>query len=308
MGGRKVKAVLADLDSSLTLRIAVALIGLVACMPAGAQSLLDGSWTAYRHPTGVFLEHPASWRTQPTEVGIALVPGDFDPNSELIIALGESAAGLRGPTDPQVGQYLDVLVSQVAVAMRRTGQPTSIDFRGGTGALYEYRGVLNTGQPAGAQFRTAILGGYAVAIAIIATEEKLRQREPILQRIFASLGHAEPRRDPALVGTWRATSTESDSSLSGSVFFRTESVYALMPDGRLTTQSRTQGRVTGAEGGTAARDTEERSAGSWSAADGRLFILWDDGTSTAASYEATGDAVNVRVDGARAPIRLQRVR
>ncbi|HEY8427126.1 MAG TPA: hypothetical protein VIL20_02080, partial [Sandaracinaceae bacterium] len=102
--------------------------------------------------------------------------------------------------------------------------------------------------------------------------------------------------------------TESDSSLSGSVFFRTDSVYTLMPDGRLTTRSRTQGRVTGAEGGTAARDTEEQAAGSWSAEGGRLFIVWDDGTSTAASYEAAGDVVTVSVDGSRTPLRLQRVR
>lgn len=287
--------------------LAAALIS-VAAPPAGAQSAAEGAWTIYRHPTGAFIEHPADWRTQATEAGIALVPPDFDSRAELIIALGESAFGLNGPTDPQVGQYFDVLMSQIAPGMRRAGQPSSIAARAGSGALYEYRGALNTGQPARAQFRTAILGGQAIAIAIVATDEKMNQREPTVQRIFASLGQAEPQRDPMLVGSWQTSSSESDSSSSGSVFFRTDSVYTLAPDGRLTSRSRSQGSVTGAAGGTAVRNTERQSAGSWSAADGRLFIAWDDGTSSSGSYEATGDAVTVRMDGASNPLRLQRAR
>ena len=288
--------------------LAAALICVAAPAPAGAQSGAEGAWTTYRHPTGAFIEHPADWRTQATEAGIALVPPDFDSRAELIIALGESAFGLNGPTDPQIGQYFDVLMSQIAPGMRRAGQPSSIAARAGNGALYEYRGALNTGQPARAQFRTAILGGQAIAIAIVATDEKMSQREPTVQRIFASLGQAEPQRDPMLVGAWQTSSSESDSSSSGSVFFRTDSVYTLAPDGRLTSRSRSQGSVTGAAGGTAVRNTERQSAGSWSAADGRLFIAWDDGTSSSGSYEATGDAVTVRMDGASNPLRLQRAR
>ncbi len=108
--------------ASLQLRILpllMTLIGAGAFSPAGAQNSIDEHWVTYRHPTGTFIEHPADWRMQPTEMGIALVPPDFDPNAELIIALGESAFGLAGPTDPQVGQYFDVLMSQIAPAMRR---------------------------------------------------------------------------------------------------------------------------------------------------------------------------------------------
>jgi len=303
-----VNNILESLESRFSLLLTTAMIGVIACAPAAAQSPADGSWTTYRHPTGAYLEHPAEWRTQPTQIGIALVPPDFDPNAELIIALGESAAGLAGPTDPQVGRYFDVLMSQVAPAMRRTSGASPIEFRAGTGAVYEYRGPLNTGQPAQAQFRTAILGGQAIAIAIVATDEKMRQREAAVQRIFASLGQGEPQRDPMLVGAWQTSSTESDSSLSGSVFFRTDSVYTLTPDGRLTARSRTQGNITGAAGGTAVRNSEEQSAGSWSAAGGRLFIAWDDGTSSSGSYEASGDGVTVRMDGADRPLQLQRAR
>src|SRR5690606_22129070 len=154
-------------------------------------------------------------------------------------------------------------MSQVAPAMRRAGETSPIDSRGGKGALYEYRGTLNTGQPGQAQFRTAILAGQAVAIAIVATDEKMRQRERTVQRIFTSLGQAEPQRDLLLAGAWQTSSTESDSSSSGSVFFRTDSVYTLTPDGRLTSRNRSQGSVTGAVGGSALRETEERSTGSW---------------------------------------------
>ncbi len=110
-----------------------------------------------------------------------------------------------------------------------------------------------------------------------------------------------------LVGTWQTSSTESDSSTSGSVFFRRDSAYTLTPDGRLIARSRTQGNVTGAAGGTAAGHSEQQSTGSWSASDGRLFIAWDDGTSSSGSYEAAGDMVTVRMDGSSAPFRLRRV-
>lgn len=286
--------------------IGAALIGAAATVPAGAQD--DAGWTTYRHPTGAFIEHPQNWRVQPTQVGIALVPPDFDPNAELIVALGESAAGLRGPTDPQIGQYFDLLMSQIAPAMRRRAGSRAVEYRGGAGALYEYRGTLNTGQAAQAQFRTAILGGNAIAIALVATDDKLRQREPVVQRIFSSLGQGEPQRDPALVGSWQTSSTESDSSSSGSVFFRTDSVYTLMPDGRLSSRSRSQSNVTGAAGGTAASSREEQSAGSWSAAQGRLFITWDDGTTSSGSYEVSGDVATVRMDGASSALRLNRTR
>lgn len=299
---------LAGLGPLFPLMAATALLGIAVHLPAGAQDSGDGGWTTYRHPTGAFIEHPADWRTEATQIGIALVPADFDPNAELIIALGESAAGLAGPSDPQIGQYFDVLMSQLAPAMRRTGQSSPIDSRAGNGALYEYRGALNTGESAQAQFRTAVLRGQAVAIAIVATDEKMRQRERTVQRIFASLGEASPQRDPMLVGAWRTSSTESDSSSSGSVFFRTDSVYTLAPDGRLTSRSRTRGNVTGAAGGTAVRDSEEQSAGSWSAGDGRLFITWEDGSSSSGSYEAGGDVLTVRMDGARTPLRLERAR
>lgn len=301
-----------DLFASLRPRMAMisaaALFGAAASLPADAQRPEDAGWTTYRHPTGAFIEHPQDWRVQPTQLGIALVPPDFDPNAELIIALGESAFGLSGPTDPQIGQYFDVLMSQVAPAMRRSSGTSPVDFRAGAGALYEYRGTLNTGQSAQAQFRTAILSGQAIAIAIVATDDKMRQREHVVQRMFASLGYGEPQRDPALVGSWQTSSSEGDSSSSGSVFFRTDSVYTLMPDGRLSSRSRSQGSVTGAVGGTALRSTEEQSAGSWSAADGRLFISWDDGTSSSGSYEVNGDAATVRMDGAANPIRLSRMR
>lgn len=298
---------LAALGSRFLSILGAVLTGLTA-MPVGAQTPAEGNWTTYRHPTGAFIEHPQEWRTQVTQMGIALVPPDFDPNAELIIALGESAFGLSGPTDPQIGQYFDVLMAQVAPAMRRSGQPSPIEFRAGQGALYEYRGVLNTGQSAEARFHTALLAGQAIAIAIVATDEKMRQRERTVQRIFASLGHAEPQRDPRLVGTWQSSSSESESSSSGSVLFRTDSEYTLTSDGRLISRTRSQGNVTGAAGGTAVRRSEEQAAGTWSAADGRLFILWEDGTSSSASYETSGDAATVRIDGAERPIRLQRVR
>lgn len=298
---------LTTLHARFLLMLVATLIG-IAAAPAVAQNPVEGNWTTYRHPTGAFIEHPGDWRTQPTQMGIALVPPDFDPNAELIIALGESAAGLSGPTDPQIGQYFDTLIGQVAPAMRRAGQASSIDFRSGRGTLYEYRGVLNTGQSAQAQFHAAILAGQAVAIVIIATDEKMRQRERTVQRIFTSLGQAEPQRDAMLIGTWQTSSTESESSSSGSVFFRTDSVYTLTSDGRLTSRSRTQGNVTGAAGGTAVRDTEEHSAGSWSAGDGRLFISWEDGSSSSGSYDANGDVVTVTMDGAEKPLRLQRAR
>jgi len=300
-----------DILASLRLRalpILAAVLAGAAAAPVAAQTPAEGNWTTYRHPTGAFIEHPQEWRTQVTQLGIALVPPDFDPNAELIIALGESAFGLSGPTDPQIGQYFDVLMAQVAPAMRRAGQPSPIEFRGGRGALYEYRGVLNTGQSAQAQFHTALLAGQAIAIAIVATDEKMRQRERTVQRIFASLGHAEPQRDPRLVGTWQTSSTESESSTTGSVFFRTDSEYTLTADGRLMSRTRTQGNVTGAGGGTAVRNTEQQAAGSRSAADGRLFIFWEDGTSSSASYDTDGEVATVRLDGAERPIRLRRAR
>lgn len=276
---------------------------------ADAQSADEvTAWTTYRHPTGAYIEHPQSWSTQETQFGIALVPPDFDPNAEVIIALGESAAGLSGADDPQVGQYFDVLMSQIAPGMRRSGQTSAIDYRAGKGTLYEYEGSLNKGQSAKAQFRAAILFSQAVAIAIIATEEKMRSRGPVVERIFSSLGQAQPERDPALVGAWLTSSTESDYSSSGSVFFRTDSVYSLTADGRLTSRSRTQGSVTGGAGGTAVRSTDEQSAGTWSGANGRVFIFWDEGGTSSGSYEAAGNGMTVRLDGAEQPLRLERAR
>lgn len=281
--------------------------GKAKAAPAAPDEPDEAEWKTYRHPSGAYLEHPADWRTQQTQLGIALIPTGFDPNTEVILALGESAEQLRGPTDPQVGQYFDLLMSQVAPAMRRADKTQPIKCRAGSGALYTYEGQLTTGQAAEARFYTTILEGHAVAIAIVATGEKMKQRGPTLDRVFASVGKGQPQRDPALVGAWQTTQTESDTSTTGSVYFRTDSIYTLSADGGITSRSRSITNVTGNEGGTAAGESQKTAAGTWSAADGRLFIAWSDGTSTSAAYEVSPNGLSVTPDGGK-PIALERAR
>jgi hypothetical protein len=246
-----------------------------------------------------------------TQVGLAFLPPDFDQNSELILVMGAPAAEIKSPTDPVVGQYFDAAVAQFAPGMKRVGTPKEMACRAGKGAMYEYSGNLATGQAAKARFYTTILGPQAVAIVIIATEAKMTARTPVLDRMFGTIGQGEAKRDPALVGNWKSMTTNSDQGSTGNVFQNTDSVFSLSPDGKVVAQVKAYSSVSakGADGmdvGGVASESEKTYTGTWSAEGGRLFVLWQDGTSSSGTYQIHSNGMTFTPDGGKA-IAMERI-
>jgi hypothetical protein len=140
-----------------------------------------------------------------------------------------------------------------------------------------------------------ILKGYGVALVALGEKDQINRREKTLRGIFASFAAGEGQKDPRLVGTWKYWHY-STSALGGFSTERTR-FLRLGTDGTCLWSSQTEsgGNVRGRDSG--GNDTwtagvagmgGDSDRGTWSAGNGKLYIMWQNGSLSEWAYSISG--------------------
>jgi hypothetical protein len=140
-----------------------------------------------------------------------------------------------------------------------------------------------------AQARTTILKGFGITLFTLGDASKIAARDETVQNVFASFAAGEGKRDPQVVGAWRFWSYKS--SADGKFGTEQNRQMVLRPDGQCvwSNKSESSGIFSGGgvSGGYAGSGTSG-DQGTWSAADGVLYVLWNDGSTSTWDYQVTG--------------------
>jgi hypothetical protein len=277
-----------------------------AAMQPGWDSLLDSFKVAdtspigkkgktYRHPIGFTFWYPENWKVQETDAGLQLVPPDVKSNqygpTEAYLIIGESAGDISRPDDPRIVQYLEGQLMTILPFVKRTGEVESVRASSGPGALITWEGQNPMGMQIRARVFVVLLKGYGVAFAGLGEKDRIEARESTLRAIFSTFGFGEGEKDLTLVGTWRYES----HFFSGTFSSTTLRYMVLRPDGTLSSGGRLlasmehkdqYGDPTGSTTADTGEDSGER--GRWGAGNGKLYLIWDDGSYAEYGYYVEG--------------------
>ncbi len=259
----------------------------------------DG-WSTYSHaPSGLAFRHPADWRIESTAQGLQIIPAGFDADRELLFGFGAPAQGETDPASPAAQQNLDMVMRAQAPTFARQGAPERIEVDEGSAASYRYAGQMPDGRRGICTMHVRIIGGNAVAMGILADEERTTERLPVLRGMFESVredsgenagpapeGEADTD-DRRLIGMFQGEVL--NNSVEG-MYINTQLVYAIGADGRVYFGAQSamsahkrdynQELVWTAHG----ENAGDVRSGAWSAKDGFLTVKWDDGTRSVFAY------------------------
>jgi len=144
-----------------------------------------------------------------------------------------------------------------------------------------------------------ILNDAALGLTAICPKETFESRRPMIEAIFSTFHWEKPPVDATLVGQWR----NEDTYMSGSFSATTVRYMGLLADGRATWGSRLNagmghtdsgGNFTGSTSGDSSGGT---SYGRWSAANRRLYIVWDSGSEEEYEYYLEGGSMMLTPKG-----------
>ena len=253
----------------------------------------------YEHPLGFRFRYPEAWQLRQVEEGIlSLTPDDLLQNAdgplEIILILGDSADGLRDPKSPTIAGFLDKLLAASFPFFKRTGKVEAQRMGGQEFSRHSWRGKSPTGKTFEARAWACIQKDTALGLVTLMPNKQLAKRQPVLEAMAASFHFVEPSKDPRLVGGWR-----NESYFSSGSFGSTTSRYMeLRPDGTSTWGSRFMAGMThhdsgGNETGSTSGDSGAGKllSGRWSAADKRLYIMWENGREEEFGYYREGESM-----------------
>jgi hypothetical protein len=252
----------------------------------------------YTHPLGYRFRYPERWTLQPAgDDVLALVPPDAkrleQGLAELYLALGAPADGVGAPDDPALLARVDQLVRSSFPFLSRQGETVTGRHGGRPSATVTWAGKSPVLGDCRAVMWITILKDAALGLAAIGPGADVEARRPVLEAIFSTFHYEAPPRDPALAGRWRNESTY----MSGEFSATTVRYMGLSAEGRATWGSQANfgmshtdstGQFTGSSSGDASGDT---STGRWSAAQKRLYIVWDSGTEEEYEYYVEGSSM-----------------
>jgi hypothetical protein len=153
------------------------------------------------------------------------------------------------------------------------------------------------------QLSATILKGFSLSVFAIGSEDVITARQQTVREIFSSFDAGAGERDPQLVGVWQ-------SGLRDEGVSDRSSRYTLGADGTLTKVTRSQTIVDATSVSLDTDDQTETMHGTWSAGDGRLFVLWENGSHDDVAYEVRTDSAGSRVtmlSGAQGVVGFTRV-
>jgi hypothetical protein len=279
--------------------------GLRTNEPAGGPGR-GAAWKTYRHPTGLQMAYPPDWQLKEHPGMLQVIPPDAASNAdgptEAYLVFAEAAEGARSAEDPRVVQYLDGQLGQLIPSLKRAGEPEKVRAGAAPGILATWEGTNARGMLIRAQAFATILKGYGVALVGLGDKDQISRREKTLRGIFASFAAGEGQKDLQLVGAWKywhySTSAMGGFSTERTRFLR------LGADGTCVWSSQTEsgGSVQGRD--SAGNETwragiagvgEGSDCGTWSAGNGKLYILWQNGSLSEWGYSVSGQVGDRRL-------------
>jgi len=192
----------------------------------GASSALRREAKTYRHPIGFAFWHPSDWTIAAQEGILQLTPpslgtGDQEP-VELYFLAAESLAGqvIERPDDPMILDYLDQQVHGMSPALQRSGAPSSMPMRTGSGAagdkaaVVDWQATGDTGLLVAARAWAVVTNGYGVMCLAVGLKERLQARDADLRQMIATVGFGDMGQPPAFAGMSSPAATGGDVSAS----------------------------------------------------------------------------------------------
>lgn len=277
-----------------------------AAIALPGKSSDNSAWQIYKHATGLSVRYPPTWKMQETEGVALLTPPDVVSNAqgptEIYALLANGAEGVQNVNDPRVVTEVETALLQLAPFLRRVGTPQNIAAGTQPGLLLSWEGDNPFGLHLRANIMMTILKGYGIALLALGDKNKIAAREGVLKEIFASLAAGAGERDPNLVGRWKFWSYKG--SADGKFGTETTRRFLFQADGTCFWQSQgeTSASVQGRDslgnqtftGGFAGQNANG-DKGQWTAGKGKLFVLWDDGTTGTWDYEVRNAANGKRL-------------
>lgn len=278
--------------------------GPLGVAPSGATASLpdksanNAAWKIFKHPTGLSVRYPPTWQVQETQGMLTLTPPDVAKNAngplEAYILAADGAEGVQSVDDPRVAPYVEQKIKEFLPLLQRVGQPQRMAGNTAPALLMSWESNNPGGVPVRANVMTTILKGYGVTLLALGDKTKIAAREGLLKEIFASLAAGSGERDPHLVGGWKFWSYKS--SPNGKFSTETKRRFQFLPDGTCFWQSAAEssgsaegrdslGNQTFTGGFVSQRGNGNGDRGQWTAGDGKLYVLWDDGTTGTWDYE-----------------------
>lgn len=294
-------------------------LGMGSVLPAGAvevakpntaapqgEPAVGKDWKLYKHPTGLSMRYPATWKLAERDFGLQLTPPDVATNdfgdAEAYLVIGQGADGITTPSDPRVVAFLEQQITGLVPFLQRVGEVENVKSATTPAVRLVWEGQNNAGKTIRAEVRCAILKGYGVAVLALGEKDLIKKRSDVVEGIAASFAAGAGQRDPALAGTWKYWSYTQ--SPDGKFSTEKSRLLALRADGTCTwahnaesAASLSQKDSGGEEiwhGGAVGR-SDNADQGTWTAANGTLFILWNDGSDSSWDYTLGGVAGNRRL-------------
>jgi hypothetical protein len=263
-------------------------------------------WKIYKHATGLSVAYPPDWEMRMLPQCLQLIPPDAGSNdkgaTEAYLVFAGGAEGVTSADDPRAIASVEGPLLQVAPFLRRAGQIEKIHAGSSPGICITWEGTNPDGMKVKAEALCTVLKGYGLAAVGLGETKSIEKREKILRSVFASFSAGSGQKDPQLVGAWKFWSYSG--SASGNYSTERTRFMNLQADGTAQWSSRSESAASvsgknylGQEtfNGGVVGNNADNDRGTWSAGDGKLYILWQNGSTSDWNYQLSGAAGNRRL-------------
>jgi len=258
-----------------------------------AVNATAGNWKTYKHPVGLSLRYPGEWTLQEVPGIIQMISPEAQKSAQgqptaLSIVSAEQAGRISSLEDPRLIRALESSMTQMFPFLKRDLGMERIKAGNVSGIMLTREGTNPQGMKVSGQLSATILKGFSLSVFAIGSEEVITARQQTVNEIFSSFDTGSGERDPQLVGMWQSGLRDDGPS-------DRSSRYTLGADGTLTKVTRTQAIVDAPGVSLDTDDQTETMRGTWFADDGRLFVLWENGSTDDVVYEVRTDRAGSRV-------------
>jgi hypothetical protein len=257
------------------------IVAFAATVSAQSVPGTTGNWKTYKHPVGLSLRYPGDWTVQEGPGFVHLISPEVAKSAqgqptELYRVSAEQAGRIPSIEEPRLIGALESSMTQIFPFLQRVGAMARIKAGNVSGIMLTREGTNPQGMKVRGQLSATTLKGFSLSVFAIGSEDVMTARQQTAREIFSSFDAGAGERDPQLVGAWQ-TGLRDDGVSDRS------SRYTLETDGSVTKVTRD------------IDDQTETMRGTWSAGNGRFFVLWENGSSDDVAYEVQTDSASNRV-------------